>query len=100
MNVDDITFGMRFRVVRGNPFLVGKRGNVCWFSQCEVPVVVGQIDTDDPNESSKQVLLALEEIELVVEATARCEVCGNCFVPVEGYYEAEEYSYCRDCCQW
>jgi hypothetical protein len=33
-----------------------------------------------------------------IEAT--CEACGAKFRPIDGYYEPDEYSYCRDCCHW
>lgn len=29
-----------------------------------------------------------------------CEVCGALYEPEHGYYEAGEYSYCAECCNW
>lgn len=31
---------------------------------------------------------------------ARCEECGWLFWLIMGYYEAGQYAYCSDCCQW
>ena len=101
MNVQDVTLGMRFRVVRTpSGELNGQMGTVYGVWAFREAPIHGRIDTNAVNGEPLTVAFKPEEIEPVMEATCTCEICKNAFVPTEGYHEEGEYSYCRDCCHW